>query len=96
MDNVRKHPKYVRVKGEDGVVSQVPYKDIIEYEESIIEDNCCYGLKLVCKNELTEVDVSSYKKEAITRLRKLKKQIADNPTVTLRIEEGTQRYIVDQ
>jgi len=62
-------------------------KQIIEYNESIIEDNIFFGLK----NDYTETEINQYVAEAKEELRRLKKHLKDNSLVEY--DNVTQMYV---
>ena len=62
-------------------------KQIIEYNESIIEDNIFFGLK----NDYTETEIKQYVAEEKEELRRLKKHLKDNGLVEY--DNVTQMYV---
>lgn len=62
-------------------------KQIIEHNESIIEDNIFFGLK----NDYTETEMRQYEEEAMKELRRLKKHLKANGLVEYDTE--TQMYV---
>lgn len=44
MDSNYIYPEYVNIK-EDGKIRKIPYRDIINHEKYIIEDNISYGYR---------------------------------------------------
>ena len=62
-------------------------KQIIEYNESIIEDNIFFGLK----KDYTETEINQYVAEEKEELRRLKKHLKDNGLVEY--DNVTQMYV---
>jgi hypothetical protein len=96
MEKHKQQQTLVRVTQDDGTIQSIPFKQVKEHEESIIEDNCVYGLKCVYRNEITLNEVKEYERDAVAQFRSLKKRIREDPTVVLKIEPRTRRYVVDE
>lgn len=62
-------------------------KQIIEHNESIIEDNIFFGLK----NDYTKAEMRQYEAEAMEELRRLKKHLKDHGLVEY--DNETQMYV---
>lgn len=90
MKNKKKGCVMIHVRNEDGYISKKPYADIIEHEESIIEDNIVYGYKC----GYSKKEIHQYEAEALKELRALKKIIHEKPDIILILDKNTERYVV--
>ena len=79
------YPEYVALA--DG--SKILYRELIDHEKAIIEDNLFYGLKTGCTDE----EIDAYVNEANVQLKNLRQAIFENPFIVIRLDETTERYV---
>ena len=82
-------PEFVSVLDSNGVIKQIKYTDVIEHEEYIIDDNIEFG---ICNN-YSKKEVDEYAKPAESELRALKQKIRENPSIVLKFDKTTERFV---
>lgn len=74
--------------------TSVEISEIIEHTEQIIEDNICYGIKMLSRDKnFSMSDVEEYSKQAHKELKELKRYLKSNSNPMLIFEKETERYI---
>ena len=81
---------HVLVADASGEIREVLVREIINHEESIIEDNIAYAWKY--PDEYSEKDINKYNSEARHELKVLKKTMREHPYSLFGIEQMTERY----
>ena len=83
-------PKTVNVRDEQGDIKAMPYRELKQHEEYIIEDNIAYGCM---HEEYTDAEIELYEKQARQEWKDLKNKLRDNPELLLTLDKTTERYI---
>lgn len=84
-------PKAVYILNDDGTVSTIPYKELKQHEEYIIEDNVEYGL---LHAEYSEQEILDYEKSAKSEWKALKNALRKDPNIRLKLDPTTERYVI--
>lgn len=82
--------RWVRIKRKSGsILLDNQHTDVIEHEEYIIDDNIEFG---ICNN-YSKKEVDEYAKSAESELRALKQKIRENPSIVLKLDKTTERFV---
>ncbi len=83
-------PQIVKIKNSEGNIIDVPYRELKEHEEAIIEDNIMYGRM---HGEYSQKEILDYAKQASQEWKELKKKLRENPEIILIMDDITERFV---
>ena len=82
-------PQTVNVRDEQGNIAVIPYRELKQHEEFIIEDNISWGYM----HGDTDAELDEYEKKARQEWKDLKNKLRENPELLLTLDTITERFV---